>query len=104
MAEDEDAILRLLEGIRSFGWDERKRRSNLRKHKVDFIDARRVFDNPVLVQRSDRYGEVRYQILGTIEGREIAVAGAIEGSRFRIISARRASRQERRWYRDRFAG
>src|SRR4029077_1341241 len=70
MAEDEDAILRLLEGIRSFGWHENKRKSNLQKHKLDFMDACRVFDNPVVVHRSDRHGEVRYQVLGTVEGRE----------------------------------
>lgn len=30
-----------------FEWDERKREANLAKHRIDFEDARMVFDGPV---------------------------------------------------------
>ena len=101
MAED---VQRLFAGVREFGWDPKKRESNLRNHKIDFEDARGILDGPTFIRRSDRHGEVRYQIFGFVEGREIAVACAIRSSLCWIISARRARRDERKKYYDRFKG
>jgi len=98
MAENKDAIERLFAKIRSFEWDEEKRRTNLRKHGIDFADAARVLDGPTVIRRSDRHGEVRYQVIGVVEGREVALACSLESERCRIISARRARRDERRKY------
>jgi uncharacterized DUF497 family protein len=78
----------------------RKRESNLYNHKIDFEDARGILDGPIFIRRSDRHGEVRYQIFGYVEGREIAVACAIRGSLCWIISARRARKNEEREYRN----
>jgi uncharacterized DUF497 family protein len=96
MTEDEDTIRRLFAGIRSFDWYPEKAALNLRDHGIDFVDAKRVFDGPTFIRRSDRYGQVRYQVFGTIEGREVAVACTVEGGLCWIISARRARRDERR--------
>jgi uncharacterized DUF497 family protein len=82
MAED---VQRLFAGVREFGWDPKKRESNLRNHKIDFEDARGILDGPTFIRRSDRHGEVRYQIFGYVEEREIAVACAIRGSLCWII-------------------
>lgn len=95
MAEDLD---RLLAGIRNFGWQPSKRLQNLIDHKIDFVDAIIVLKEYTFARRSDRYGEIRYQIFGYIEGKEIAVACVIEGSKCRILSARPARRDERRKY------
>jgi uncharacterized DUF497 family protein len=50
----------------AFEWDERKRRVNLRKHKLDFVDCATVFRGPVMTVIDDRYGygETRFQTLG----------------------------------------
>mgnify|MGYP001312410301 CR=1 FL=1 len=88
----------LFERINTFEWHERKRKSNIRVHKIDFRDVKGIFDGYTFVRRSDRYGEIRYQIFGYIDRREVAVACAIRGEVCRLISARRARRDERRKY------
>ena len=87
--------------IRLFDWDPGKRKRNRRDKKIDFMDARRVFDGPTYIRRSDRHGEIRYQVFGYLDGREVAVACTIRGADNEIcwiISARRANRAERRDY------
>lgn len=101
MAED---VQRLFAGVRDFGWHPEKRERNLRNHRIDFEDARGILDGPTFIRRSDRYGEVRYQIFGYVQGREVSVACAIRGSVCWIISARRARRDERKKYYDRLKG
>jgi uncharacterized DUF497 family protein len=96
MAEEE--IATLFAGLRTFGWNPKKRETNLRDHKIDFEDAKRIFEGYTFIRRSDRHGEIRYQIFGYIEGREITVACTLRGTVCRFISARRASRWERRQY------
>jgi uncharacterized protein len=88
----------LFEGIRDFGWDPKKRVTNLRDHKIDFEDAKGIFDGYTNVRRSDRHGEVRYQVFGFFQGRPIAVICTFRGSLCWLISARVASRDERRKY------
>ncbi len=101
MAED---IQRLFAGVREFGWDPKKREANLRNHGIDFEDPRGILDSYTFIRRSDRNDEVRYQIFGYIDGREIAVACALRGSLCWLISARRARRDERKKYYNRFKG
>jgi uncharacterized protein len=84
--------------IRSFEWDERKRRTNLREHGIDFLDARRVIDAPIFIRRSDRKGEIRFLVYGFLEGREVVVICTFRGEDCRLISARPARRDERRKY------
>ena len=88
----------LFAGIRDFGWHPKKRQSNLLDHKIDFVDVKGVFDGYINIRRSDRHGEVRYQVFGYLQGREVTVACAVRGSLCWLISARRASRDERRKY------
>jgi uncharacterized DUF497 family protein len=95
MAED---LQRLFAHVREFGWNPRKRESNLRVHRIDFEDAKEIFDSYTFIRRSDRHGEVRYQIFGYVQGREIAVACTLHGEQCWIISARRARKDERRKY------
>lgn len=101
MTED---IARLFARIRSFEWDEKKRERNWREHKIDFEDVRGIFEDFAIVRRSDRRGEARYQVFGYVHGREVAIACTIREGRCRIISARRARKDERKKYYDRVAG
>src|SRR5262249_34258867 len=84
--------------VRVFEWDERKRQSNLNVHNIDFADLKTVFEEFTFVRRSDRRGETRYQLFGYAHGEEIAVACTIREDRCRIISARRARKDERQKY------
>jgi uncharacterized protein len=85
-----------------FEWDERKAETNVSKHDVDFEEASTVFRDEGSITIGDpehSWGEARYLILGTsARGRILVVAHTERGERIRIISARRATRPERRKY------
>jgi uncharacterized protein len=84
-----------------FEWDESKRLANLAKHSIDFRDATRVFDGPVFEKMESRRGEDRIFAIGLMEGIEVVVVYVSRGKRRRIISARRAHRNEREEYKNR---
>lgn len=86
-----------------FEWDAQKAAANRRKHGVDFEEACEVFFDPFLrvVDAGEVRGEARQAILGlTPDWQLLHVAFAERGEVFRIISARRATRQERKSYED----
>jgi len=88
----------------SFEWDEEKCRANIDRHGIDFQDAIRIFDGPVLVERSDRKGEIRWVAIGILDGEVISVVYTERSESCRIISARAARRKERVAYRALYAG
>ena len=80
-----------------FEWDDAKATANLASHGVSFDRARLVFADPFAIgELDDRedYGEVRFTIVGMVEGTLIFVAYTERAARIRIISARRAVRHE----------
>lgn len=79
-----------------FEWDERKRRSNLSKHRLDFADCRAVFRGRVLtcVDGGDDYGEVRFLTRGLLRSRVVVVAHTEVRNVIRVISMRRAATHE----------
>lgn len=85
-----------------FEWDGAKAKSNLLKHKVSFDEAKTVFGDPLSLTISDpdhSQDEGRYIIVGvSIDGRVLVVSHTDREDRIRIISARRATRKERRAY------
>ncbi len=83
-----------------FEWDPAKRKTNLRRHGVDFNIVHRIFDGPILERQDDRfdYGEIRWIAIGMASGIELTVCYTDRGLRRRIISARRATRHERDAY------
>jgi uncharacterized protein len=88
-----------------FEWDEAKNRSNLRKHGIDFETASLVFDDPFAVSRMERVveDEPRWQTVGAIAGAVIVLVAHMfeEGGgdeSVRIISARKATPRERKFY------
>jgi len=85
--------------MEAYEWDEAKGASDLEKHGIDFEDAIGIFEGPVLEVRSDRGSEVRWKAVGEIEGVVIAVVYTRREDRRRIISARRARKNEREAYR-----
>jgi uncharacterized DUF497 family protein len=81
-----------------FEWDEGKRQSNIAKHYIDFRDAIRVFDGPAFEITDSRRGEDRIVTIGSVQNIEIVVVYVMRGQGRRIISARRAHRNERQDY------
>jgi len=89
-----------------FEWDEDKRFANLEKHGIDFLDARAIWAGQVLDPAAERIvdGEARPTALGVVGEDEIivAVVYTVRDGIVRLISARRARRNERKAYQDRF--
>ncbi len=90
-----------------FDWDETKDAINLRKHGIGFEAASLVFDDPMHLSVQDREvdGEQRWQTIGMAEGvLLLLVAHTVEDEDdeevVRILSARRATAQERSRYED----
>jgi uncharacterized DUF497 family protein len=84
----------------SFEWDDDKSRANLDKHGIDFDDAIEIFYGPIVLRRSDRNNEERWVATGYLEDRLIAVVFTRREDVIRIISARRARKNEEREYRN----
>lgn len=82
-----------------FEWDANKNESNIRKHGVAFEEASKMFFRERLEKRSDHEGEIRYIAVGEIDNRIIAVIYTPRGENIRIISARKARKNEERAYR-----
>lgn len=84
-------------------WDDAKRALNRTNHGYDFADLDAVFDGRAyLIRRDNRfdYGEVRYNMLVRFGARIINVTFTPRGGLKHLISARPASREERRRYHD----
>ena len=84
-----------------FEWDDAKAAANLRKHKISFRAASRVFDDPLVLIEQDVAeddGEDRFLAIGRVEGVLITIAYTERDDRTRIISARKANNHEQRAY------
>jgi hypothetical protein len=87
-------------------WDPAKNDANLRKHNIDFPTAIAVFDDPMSITVEDHYRqEQRWRTTGMVASQVIVVIHTwfeetTEGQEpsARVISARKASRLERREY------
>jgi uncharacterized DUF497 family protein len=91
-----------MQGI-AFEWDQRKDSANRRKHGVGFAEASTVFDDPLSITVPDPpdHGsdEDRCVIVGMSDKRSLLiVVHTIRGERIRLISARSATKHERRKY------
>lgn len=84
-----------------FQYDPGKAAANLRKHGVSFADAEGVLEDPLAltVQDPDAEGEERFITIGMGSAGELLVVVYTERDEAcRIISARRATRKERKSY------
>ena len=79
-----------------FEWDEAKRRLNIRRHGIDFVDVMKVFDVETVTLVDDRYeyGETRFLTLGLLNGIVFAISHTETDEVIRIISARKAQKDE----------
>ena len=84
-----------------YQWDKYKAESNFKKHKIDFADAVSVFeDDWALTIKEQRINdEQRFATLGIdLFGRILVVVYTYRNSDIRLISARKASKNEIKIY------
>lgn len=82
-----------------YSYDPEKKASNLKKHGLDFDDARSVIESGEAITFEDRrfdYGEVRYLTLGLLDGEVVIIATAETDKTIRIISMRKAVKNEQK--------
>ena len=83
-----------------FEWDEAKRQANIKLHRLDFVQVESVFASDAFTLLDDRfdYGEIRFLTLGMLNGRVVAIAHTETDEITRIISVRKASKNEEELY------
>ena len=85
-----------------FIWNRRKNESNIKKHELDFADAFKVFESPMLVNSDERheYGEERWIGIGLMDANRVVVIVFTEPEEdvVRMISMRKATTEERENY------
>lgn len=92
-----------------FEWDPRKAAQNVRKHGVSFAEAQTVFEDAealILPDPDHSNAEDRFVLVGLSGALRVLVVIHCErgdGAVIRIISARKADRQERTVYAERRA-
>jgi hypothetical protein len=81
-------------------WNREKAKKNIKKHKVSFDEAMTVFYDPLTATFDDPDHSLNEQRLITVgyssRGRLLVVSHTERGENIRIISARRATGQERK--------
>ncbi len=85
-----------------FEWDPNKANLNLQKHRVSFEEACTVFDDPLFITFLDEAhssDEERYITLGLSKMKQLLlIAHTDREGTIRIISARKATKNEQRFY------
>jgi uncharacterized DUF497 family protein len=85
--------------MKDFEWDQNKREHNLQKHGIDFIDGIEIFDDSDRIEcESTRNGETRFLTIGCVNDIVLLLVYIQRGAKRRIISVRRASKNERQAY------
>lgn len=81
-----------------FEWDEAKRLANLRNHEIDFASVVKedIFAGETVTRLDDRfeYGERRFLTLGLLKGEVVAISHTETDELIRLVSVRKASRNE----------
>ena len=85
--------------MKIFEWDENKRTINLEKHGIDFINAVGIFGDVNRIElETIRNGESRVISIGRVYDIILLVVYVHRQEKKRLISARRASAEERECY------
>jgi hypothetical protein len=84
----------------SFEWDETKRQLNIKKHGIDFQDIPDIFEGDTVIIPDERfaYDEIRFIAIGILKSHVVVVAYTERGNNIRIISARKATKNEQIYY------
>jgi uncharacterized protein len=79
-----------------FTWSEHKRRLNLKRHGIDFVDAPAVFGGVTFTFEDDRisYNEQRFVTLGLLAGVPVSIVHTETTNEIHVISFRHATSRE----------
>jgi hypothetical protein len=87
-----------------FEWNPDKAKVNLQKHQVDFEEASTIFDDPQFITFLDEEhsaDEERYITIGlSNKNRLLIVAHTDRNDHIRIISARKVTKHEEKFYQE----
>jgi uncharacterized protein len=83
-----------------FVWDRRKATRNLEKHGVSFEEAQTAFEDPLGAYYPDRLHDDRFILIGYSRRQRLlyVVHAQVTLEAIRIISARKATRHEKKHY------
>jgi uncharacterized protein len=82
-----------------FEWDEAKRQANLRKHGLDFDEVEDVFAGETVTILDRRvFHERRFHTYGLLRGRVVTVVHTETDEIIRVISLRKATKNEEKNY------
>ncbi len=78
-----------------FEFDEKKSQSNLVKHRIDFNEAQKLWEDSGLLEIPAKVeGEPRSIVIGLIDGKHWSGVITYRGENIRIISVRRSRKEE----------
>ena len=81
--------------MRSFEYDNNKSQSNLAKHRIDFVEAQQLWNDPNVLEIPSRIqDELRFVVIGKINGKHWSGVITYRDQNIRIISIRRSRIQE----------
>lgn len=83
-----------------FEWDEDKRLKNIQRHGIDFVGIEEAFDGLTLTLLDDRfdYGETRLVTFALLNGVVIVIVHTETKEKIRLISVRKATKNEEKEY------
>ncbi len=88
-----------------FEFDDQKSESNKEKHGINFHEAQGLWEDLDLLEVSvQSVGEERYLVIGKLGGKHWSAVITYRGDRIRIISVRRARKEEVAFYENQSEG
>ena len=79
----------------SFEFDATKSESNRTEHGIDFVEAQDLWNDPMLLEIPAKTDdELRYLVIGLIDGKHWSAVITYRGVNVRLISVRRARTEE----------
>lgn len=82
-----------------FEFDAAKSKLNRAKHGIDFVQAQRLWSDPMLLEIPAKTDdEPRYLVIGRIDGKHWSAVITYRGENVRVISVRRARTEEVQLY------
>ncbi|MBM4207987.1 MAG: BrnT family toxin [Gammaproteobacteria bacterium] len=83
----------------TFEYDEAKSRINLSKHGIDFIEAQRLWHDPMVLEiPAKTEDEPRHIVIGMIDGKHWSAVITYRGANIQLISIRRSRSEEINYY------
>ena len=99
MTDVSEMLLRKVkDGTLQIEWDEKKRLSNIGKHNLDFIDVAGLFAGAAIDEARRTPHEARWKAINVLNGTHVTIIFAVRSEVVRVMSMRRARRDERGRY------